>query len=74
MNLEYIDGLLRGEGRITLGRIYGIPCAAIASDGASSLAMLVRGREETLGDLLQRLDAAIESAVEHDELIDEING
>ena len=36
--------------------------------------MLVRQSGESLDDLLQRLDAAIDAAYEHDQFIDEVNG
>ena len=73
MNLEYIDCLLGGNGQITLGRIGGVRCAAVASDESSCLAMLVRARNETLEALLRRLNDAIRDAVENDQFTDEIN-
>lgn len=74
MKLDYIADLIDGNGQVTLGAIGPIGCAAVASDEARCLAMLVREPEESLTALLQRLDAAIEAAVERDEFIDEING
>lgn len=69
-----IASLVDGEGEITIGRAGRIRCAAIASDGHNALAMLVRRPEESLHDLLTRLDEAIRLAVEEDEYTDEING
>lgn len=69
-----IEWLVDGEGEITIGRMGGISCAAVASDGHNALAMLVRRRGESLEDLLTRLDDAIRLAVEEDTYTDEING
>jgi ribosome assembly protein YihI (activator of Der GTPase) len=69
-----IEWLVDGEGEITIGRMGGIPCAAVAADGHNALAMLVRRRRESLDDLLTRLDDAIRLAVEEDTYTDEING
>ena len=74
MLLEYIAGVIDGNGQVTLGRVGPVKCAAVASDEAGCLAMLVRNPKESLSALLKRLDAAIEAAVERDEFIDEING
>ena len=69
-----IEWLVDGEGEITIGRMGGIPCAAVASDGHNALAMLVRRPGESLEDLLARLDEAIRLAAEEDTYTDEING
>ena len=69
-----LEWLVDGEGEITIGRVGSIRCAAVASDGHNALAMLVRRPEESLHDLLARLDEAIRLAVEEDEYIDEVNG
>ncbi|HEX5012052.1 MAG TPA: hypothetical protein VFY71_16825 [Planctomycetota bacterium] len=75
MKFRNIDYLLDGNGEITLGRVGPVPCAAIAADDDNRcLAMLVRNQGESLTQLLSRLDAAIEGALERDEFIDEING
>lgn len=68
-----IDGFVDGEGEITIGPIGSIRCAAIAADAHTALAMLVRRPEETLHDLLSRLDDAIRLAVEEETYTDEIN-
>jgi hypothetical protein len=69
-NIEY---LIDGAGNITIGTVAGIPCAATASDECQTLAMLVRRDDETLIQLLTRLEAAIEIADEEEDFIDEIN-
>jgi hypothetical protein len=60
-------------GDITLGVQNPIGCVATAADEDRCLAMLVRRRGETLGELLTRLDRAIERAVHEDIFTDEIN-
>jgi len=72
--LKNIRFLIDGNGGITIGRIGPIHCAAVASDEDRQLAALVRAPGESFERLLERLDAAIEKAVEEDEYIDEING
>lgn len=49
-------------------------CTATASDLDQCLAILVRRPGETLLELLQRLDAAIEDAYENETFVDEVNG
>mgnify|MGYP003584384296 CR=1 FL=1 len=72
--MKNIEALIADGGEITLGVIYPIECAATASDGHNSVAMLVRREGETLNALLKRLDKAIVRFYEHDEFIDEVNG
>ena len=69
-----IEWLVEGEGEITIGRMGRIRCAAVAANGHDALAMLVPRPEESLEDLLARLDEAIRLAVDEDTYIDEING
>lgn len=71
--LANIEFLIDGNGDITIGRSGPIPCIATAADEDQCLAMLVRRPGETLTDLLQRLDAAIEDAYENGVYIDEVN-
>ena len=71
--LKYIEHLLTtGYGDITLGRVGPIECAATACDEDQQLAMLVRRKDETLAQLLVRLDQAIESAYERHHVINEV--
>ena len=71
--LANIEFLIDGNGDITIGRVGPIPCVATAADEDQCLAMLVRRPGESLADLLQRLDAAIEDAYEHSIFVDEVN-
>ena len=68
-----IEFLINGNGEITIGAVASISCAATATDEDQCLAMLVRRDGETLGQLLIRLDRAIEIAAEDEAFIDEIN-
>ena len=71
--LPNIECLIDGEGDITVGRAGPIHCAAIACDEHQALAQLVRRDGETLAQLLLRLEAALEKAIEEEIFIDEIN-
>ncbi|MDX8404853.1 MAG: hypothetical protein R8K50_01720 [Mariprofundus sp.] len=73
MKLENIEYLIDGNGGVTLGRCGPVRCAAMASDDDQCLAMLARRPGESLMELLQRLDSAIEDAYENDTFADEIN-
>ena len=72
-SLPNIEFLIDGNGEITIGGIASIPCAATAADEDQCFAMLVRRNGESLGQLLRRLDRAIEMAAEDEIFIDEIN-
>jgi len=71
--LANIAALIDHGGQITLGALDPIKCAAIANDDDTCLAMLQRRPGETLQQLLERLDAAIDRAWTADEFTDEIN-
>ena len=71
--LPAIEELLAGDGQISIGTIEPIPCAAIASDGHNMLAALVRRSDETLQQLLERLDQAVQLAMDDEIYTDEIN-
>ena len=73
LNLANIEQLVDGAGQITIGAIHPLRCVAIAHDGHSSLAMLVRRDGETLTQLLNRLDAAIAKAYNEETFTDEVN-
>ena len=60
-------------GEITVGLLNPVGCVAVATDGHNSLAMLKRGPDETLAQLLTRLDQAIERAWTEEIYTDEIN-
>jgi hypothetical protein len=66
---EFLD-----DGEITLGLLEPVGCVAVAADGHNSLAMLVRRNNETMTQLLVRLDQAIGLALAEDIFTDEING
>ncbi len=72
-SLRNIEFLIDGNGEITIGSIASIPCAATAADANQCFAMLVRRDGDSLGQLLIRLDRAIEIAAEDETLVDEIN-
>ena len=71
--LKYVAMLIDDGGQITLGALHPIPCVAIANDDYGSLAMLRRRPDESVTQLLRRLNDSIALAVEADEMIDEIN-
>jgi len=68
-----IAALIDRGGQITVGALEPIACVAIANDDDNCLAMLKRRPRETLRQLLERLDAAIELASSTDQFTDEIN-
>lgn len=70
---EHIQSLIDDGGDIAIGRVGPIRCAATATTEDQSLAMLVRRDGETFLQLLARLDAAIEKALDEEIYIDEIN-
>jgi hypothetical protein len=69
-----LDAHIRGHGDVTIGRVGPVSCAAVASDSDQMLAALVRRRRESLEELLDRLDAALQRRWDEDVVIDEING
>ena len=71
--LPNIAALIDAGGQISIGALHPVDCAAIANDEDVCLAMLKRKSGETLQQLLERLDRAIESAWETEDFIDEIN-
>jgi hypothetical protein len=71
--LPNIADLIDSGGQISVGGIGPIKCAAVANDDDICYAMLQRRPGETLQQLLERLDAAIDTAITTEEMIDEIN-
>jgi hypothetical protein len=71
-NLEAF--VLRAGGHLSVGAIGPIAYAAVASDNYNMYAALQRRDDETLMQLLQRLDAALLHALQNDMYTDEING
>jgi hypothetical protein len=60
-------------GHITIGVLHPTGCVAVATDGQSTVAMLLRRPDETMAHLLTRLDQAIDKALTEDIYTDEIN-
>ena len=71
--LPNIEFLIDGNGDITIGQVGPVACAATAANEHQSLAMLVRRDDETLEQLLMRLETALEKAFEDEIFIDEFN-
>ena len=70
----HIATLLANGGHITVGYVPPVEGAAIAADEDSLLATLVRRPEESLDDLLQRLDQAVGRALNEGIQTNEIEG
>ncbi|MDR4470872.1 MAG: hypothetical protein MRJ68_21655 [Nitrospira sp.] len=68
-----IDSLITSGGDVTIGRIGPVGCGATAADEDQSLAILARRPEESLAELLDRLDRAIVKAGDEGDYIDEVN-
>ncbi len=70
---EFLDA---EQGTLSLGAINdaSLGYAAVASDEHNMLVELVRGRGETLHQLLDRLEKALRPALEEQLYVDEING
>lgn len=61
------------DGEITVGIVYPVGCVATAADEHASIAMLVRRKNETLTELLTRLNYAIGLALTENIFTDEVN-
>ena len=71
--LPNIAALVEAGGQIMVGSVKPIENAAVAHDGKKTLAMLRKRPEESLEQLLGRLDAAIAAARHSGSRVDEIN-
>jgi hypothetical protein len=71
--LSALEAFIADEGQISIGHIGPVRGAAVASDAHNMLAALIRRPGETLPQLLMRLDAAVQLALERDCFVDEIN-
>ncbi len=71
--LANVQAVIDGGGQIMVGTIAPIKNAAVAHDGTKTLAMLKRKSNESIPDLMLRLDAAIMTAVSTGQRVDEIN-
>jgi hypothetical protein len=67
---EFIDS----GGQLSIGEIGPVPCAAVAADAHNMYAALSRRTDESLVDLLDRLDLALDKALSQEIFTDEING
>jgi hypothetical protein len=72
--LPHATGLILNGGNITIGRVEPLDGIAVAADARRVLATLVRREDETLEDLLRRLDAAVGQAVQSGVTVNEIKG
>jgi len=63
-SLPHVTGLILNGGNITIGRVEPLEGIAVAADAARVLATLVRREDETVEELLRRLDAAVGQAVQ----------
>jgi hypothetical protein len=72
-SLACLEALLDDGGQIMLGTVKPIVGAAVAHDGRQTLAMLKRRPDETVEQLLQRLDRAVYTAIDTGTRVDEIN-
>lgn len=68
-----IEEFLESGGNIQIGRIAPLDYVAVASDEHMMLAALTRNAGETFMELVHRLDTAVDLAINHDTLTDEIN-
>jgi hypothetical protein len=71
--MNNIDALIADGGEITIGSVGSVECAATAADEHNLVATLMRRENETVIDLLRRLDTAIRLAMDGGNIIDEIN-
>lgn len=71
--LGHIRALIDGGGHIMVGRVDPIDFAAVAWDGRQTVAMLQRHPDETLPQLLNRLNLAVDTARRQGQRVDEIN-
>jgi hypothetical protein len=72
-DLNDVISLIDNDGQITIGRMGPHRCVAVANDKENMIAALVRQEGETIGNLLIRLDPAINDGYENEIFTDEIN-
>jgi hypothetical protein len=71
-SLPHITDLIE-HGQIVIGIMAPAGCVAVAAEGRHTLAMLRRRTDETLVQLLSRLDLAVARAMINDIFTDEVN-
>jgi hypothetical protein len=64
--------LTRTHGQITIGEIPPIRRAALAAEGKNPRVALVCRDDETIAELLQRLDTALGKTMADDSVVDEV--
>lgn len=69
----HIEALVNGGGQIMIGTMQPIRRAAVAHDGSKTLVMLRCKPNESLADILLRMETAIASAKATGKRVDEIN-
>ena len=69
----HIEALIHGGGQIMIGTMQPIRRAAVAHDGSKTLVMLRCQPDESLTQILSRLETAISSAKATGQRVDEIN-
>lgn len=69
-----LQAFIDNDGQLTLGRIGPVACAAVAAQDDQMLVALVRHDNESLPELLARLEDALTDALDNEIYIDEING
>jgi hypothetical protein len=72
-SLARIEAILDAGGQIMLGTLPPVEGTAVAHDGKKTVAMLRRRPNETVAQLLARLDDAIGKAKATGQRVDEIN-
>lgn len=70
---KHIEAIIHNGGQIMIGTIKPIEHAALAHDGQNTVAMLRCKSNESLNNILDRLEAAIASAETTGRVVDEIN-
>ena len=73
MKYENIKCLVENNGEISIGRFGPCRFAAVAIDCDNMIAALKKKKDESLEELLNRLDKAIDLAFEEEIYTDEIN-
>ena len=68
-----LQQLIDNDGSISVGHMRPISCAAVANDEHTCYVTLVRRDDESLVELMARLDLALATAIETQSCIDEIN-
>jgi hypothetical protein len=69
-----LDRLVAHAGQFTIGRVRGMPRpVAVACDATKCVEMLVQRSNESFGQLMKRLDQAIEDVQRGAAVVDEFN-